>query len=147
MSALPLGASPLLADFREENLIEGFRSSWGQLTEPAEIPLRKLQNEMTRAGQEVEAWLAGLKTSTSAGYELTQVQVLLGMSAQGSIAVVTAGLQASLTLVYNRTVSHPRFPTLASYRYHRPFPIRRAVPQEYGGSSRPKALRKPEARP
>ena len=105
--ALAVGVSSLVPDFPEENLIEGFGDRWRWLMEPAEIPLRRVKNEITRVEQEVDAWLAGLKPTTSTGFDLTQVQVLVGMSAQGSIAVVTAGLQASLTLVYTRRGAHP----------------------------------------
>jgi hypothetical protein len=87
--------------------LEGSASDWlkdqlGRVVKPKKIALDKVQREMTRFQQDMDGLLASVKTRTAGGYELTQVQVMVGVSAQGSIAVVTAGVQASLTLVYSR---------------------------------------------
>jgi hypothetical protein len=65
-----------------------------------QLPVDKIKKEMERVEQEVDALLASLKTATQTGYQLKEVQVLVGISGQGSIGVVSAGVQASLTLVY-----------------------------------------------
>ncbi len=86
-------------EFREEGLVEEVRK---RLFKDKKIPFDKIENELTRVELEIDALLAKLKAKTTAGYELSQVQVMVGVSAQGSIALVTAGVQASLTLVYTR---------------------------------------------
>jgi hypothetical protein len=65
-----------------------------------QLPLDKVKAEMGQVEQEIDQLLAGLK-STAGGYELSQVQVSVGISGQGSIGIVTAGMQASITLVYS----------------------------------------------
>ena len=64
------------------------------------LDLSKVQAELDRVQGEVDDLLGKLATEPKHGFGLSEVQVSVGVSAQGSIAVVTAGVQASLTLVY-----------------------------------------------
>jgi len=65
-----------------------------------QVPLDKVKAEMGQVEQQIDQLLSGLK-STAAGYQLSQIQVAVGISGQGSIGIVTAGMQASITLVYS----------------------------------------------
>ncbi len=66
----------------------------------SQVPLDKVKAEMGEVEQQIDQLLSGLK-STAAGYQLAQIQVSVGISGQGSIGIVTAGMQASITLVYS----------------------------------------------
>ena len=70
------------------------------------LPLDKVQSEIARLDAEVGSFLATITATSVAGYQLNEVQVQVGVSAQGSIGVVTAGVQGSLTLVYARGQAH-----------------------------------------
>ncbi len=67
-----------------------------------EVDLDQIRSELEDVQDQVDSLLAQLGAKPRQGFELSQVQVSVGISAQGSIAVVTAGVQASLTLVYTR---------------------------------------------
>ena len=66
------------------------------------LDLGEAQVQLDRVQSEVDDLLGKLATETKHGFRLSQVQVAVGVSAQGSIGVVTAGVQASLTLIYSR---------------------------------------------
>jgi hypothetical protein len=66
------------------------------------VDLKDAQAELDRVQTEVDDLLGRLATQNKHGFGLSQVQVAVGVSAQGSIGVVTAGVQASLTLIYSR---------------------------------------------
>ncbi len=66
------------------------------------LDLGEAQVQLDRVQSEVDDLLGKLATQTKHGFRLSQVQVAVGVSAQGSIGVVTAGVQASLTLIYSR---------------------------------------------
>jgi hypothetical protein len=66
------------------------------------LELDDVQNQLGRVQGEVDDLLEQLATQAKHGFGLSQVQVKVGISAQGGIGVVTAGVQASLTLVYSR---------------------------------------------
>jgi hypothetical protein len=65
--------------------------------------LTKLRNDLDRVQGEVDALLKDQTDSKVGNLRLNEVQVSLGISAEGSIGVVTAGVTASITLVYART--------------------------------------------
>jgi len=85
-------------ELREQAGFRVFR--W--LAKEQEIDLAKAKGELQRVEGEIDELLGTLAAERKGGYHLSQVQVAVGVSAQGSIAVVTAGVQASLTLVYSR---------------------------------------------
>jgi hypothetical protein len=66
------------------------------------LDLGDVQSQLDGIQGEVDDLLGKLATQAKHGFGLSQVQVAVGISAQGSIGVVTAGVQASLTLVYSR---------------------------------------------
>jgi hypothetical protein len=67
-----------------------------------QLDLQAVQIELDRVQAEVDGLIARLDSKAKHGFHLSEVQVSIGISPQGSIAVVTAGVQASLTLVYSR---------------------------------------------
>ncbi len=69
------------------------------------LDLDDAQAQLDRIQGEVDDLLGQVATQTKHGFGLSEVQVAVGVSAQGSIGVVTAGIQASLTLVYSRAGS------------------------------------------
>ncbi|MGO9297640.1 MAG: hypothetical protein ACLP52_27790 [Streptosporangiaceae bacterium] len=67
------------------------------------LDLGEAQAQLDRVQGEVDDLIGRLATQSKQGFGLSEVQVAVGVSAQGSIGVVTAGVQASLTLVYSRS--------------------------------------------
>lgn len=69
---------------------------------PQSVNLAKLRGDLERIQGEVDALLKNQIGSSVGGMRLNEIQVSLGISAEGSIGVVTAGVTASITLVYAR---------------------------------------------
>jgi hypothetical protein len=67
------------------------------------LNLSAAQAQLDRMQGEIDNLLGRLAARTEDGFGLDQVWVAVGVSAQGSIGVVTAGVQASLTLIYSRS--------------------------------------------
>ena len=67
-----------------------------------DISIEKVKTELARVEAEVDTVLEAVKTKAALGFQLKEVQVGVVISAQGSIGVATAGIQASLTLVYSQ---------------------------------------------
>jgi hypothetical protein len=65
--------------------------------------MQRLAGDMDKVMPEVETLLEGRTERKVAGLALNEVQVMLGISAEGSIGVVTAGMEASITLCYSRS--------------------------------------------
>ncbi len=80
---------------REAGAIEAARSLFGHRKE---VPLEKIQVELARVQGELDGILEKLGDESHHGFALSEVEISLGISAGGSIGVVTAGLTASLTL-------------------------------------------------
>lgn len=66
----------------------------------AQVSLDKVKTELLQLQQQLDQLFSGIKES-EAGYHLSQIQVAVGISGQGSIGIVSAGMQASITLVYS----------------------------------------------
>jgi hypothetical protein len=66
------------------------------------LDLQAVQVELDRVQGEVDGLIARLDSNQRHGFHLSEVQVSIGITAEGRIAVVTAGVEASLTLVYSR---------------------------------------------
>lgn len=69
---------------------------------PKEVDLDKLQDGLQRVQGQIDELLKSVKTSAVAGYRLSSIEVSLGISAEGSIGVATAGVQASMSLSFER---------------------------------------------
>lgn len=69
------------------------------------VGLEKLRGELNDVQNQVDKILQTVNRPDAkpGQMRLTSLQVCLGITAGGSIGVVTAGMQASLTLVYERT--------------------------------------------
>lgn len=69
-----------------------------------EVPLERVQSELARVQAEVDGLLAMIDTSeTHKGFRLAEVTVSLAISGEGSIGVVTAGVEAGISLTFART--------------------------------------------
>lgn len=67
------------------------------------IDLGKVRGELEDVQGQVDQLLAGIYDRTVGSMHLAQVQVSLTVTAEGSIGIATAGVQASIALVYERT--------------------------------------------
>lgn len=72
---------------------------------PKKVDLDELQKALEKAQDEVAALLGALKHPSVGGFHLSSVDVELSVSAEGSIGIVTAGAEASITLSFER--EHP----------------------------------------
>src|SRR4051812_37809238 len=63
-----------------------------------EVPLEKIEAELTRVQGEIDGVLAKVERQSRQGFSLSEVEISLGVSAEGSIGVVTAGIDAGITL-------------------------------------------------
>jgi hypothetical protein len=69
---------------------------------PKDVPLDTLKKSLERTQAEIDELLAGVRQSTVAGYRLSSIEVSLAISAEGSIGVATAGVEASIALSFDR---------------------------------------------
>ena len=69
---------------------------------PKEVPLDTLKKSLESTQAEIDELLAGVRQSTVAGYRLNSIEVSLAISAEGSIGVATAGVEASIALSFER---------------------------------------------
>jgi hypothetical protein len=77
-----------------------------RLHRPKDVDLNKLQEGLDQMQGQIDALLQGVKTSTVAGFRLNSIEISLAISAGGSIGVATAGVEASMSLSFQR-VSAP----------------------------------------
>ncbi len=82
-------------EIREAGLIAAVKSLTAGRKD---VPLEKIDAELTRVQGEIGAVLAKIDKDTRHGFSLSEVEISLGMSAGGSIGVVTAGIEAGITL-------------------------------------------------
>jgi predicted Zn-dependent protease len=66
---------------------------------PKKVELSKLTDRMADVQDEVDKLLSNLKRP-KAGYRLSEVQVSLAISGNGSIGVATVGAEASIALTF-----------------------------------------------
>jgi hypothetical protein len=87
----------------DQSHYERFGSFLGRgILKHQDIPIDKIKTELARVDDEVDSVIEAVRTKAAAGFQLKEVQVGVVISAQGSIGVATAGIQASLTLVYSQ---------------------------------------------
>jgi hypothetical protein len=67
-----------------------------------EIALNKIHSELDRVQAELDDVLASIDTQPKHGFRLTEVEVSLGISGEGSIGVVSAGVEAGITLTFSK---------------------------------------------
>ena len=86
-------------EYQERGLLGWVRS---KVLRTEDIPIAAAQEQLARIDSEVNTLLTSTTPSTVGGFHLKEVQVGVIISAQGSIGIATAGIQASLTLVYGK---------------------------------------------
>jgi hypothetical protein len=67
-----------------------------------EVDLNRLREGLERVQAQVDQLLGGVNKSSVAGFRLSSVEVSLAISAEGSIGVATAGVEASMSLSFDR---------------------------------------------
>lgn len=92
-------------DFEVDSEPFGFSMPWTGKVATAGVPLSQMGSELQKVQEEIEALTATLRPSLGKGFSLDEIQIGVGVSAQGGIAIVSAGVQASLTLLYSRRKS------------------------------------------
>jgi len=73
------------------------------LREQKDVDLTKLENGLERVQGQVDDLLGKVKDTNPQGFRLKSVEVSLAISAEGSIGVATAGVEASLALSFERS--------------------------------------------
>ncbi len=67
-----------------------------------EVPLDKIHSELERVQAQLDDILSNIDTQPKHGFRLTEVEISLGISAEGSIGVVSAGVEAGITLTFSK---------------------------------------------
>jgi hypothetical protein len=65
-----------------------------------EVPLEKINSELDRVQAELDEVLSKIDAEPKHGFRLTEVEFSLGISAEGTIGVVSAGIEAGITLKF-----------------------------------------------
>jgi hypothetical protein len=102
---LIVASEPETSGESDEAVAQGVREQLARLRifhRPKEVELDKLQDGLRRVQGQLDQLLTGVNRSTVAGFRLTTVEVSLAISAEGSIGVATAGVEASMSLSFER---------------------------------------------
>ena len=89
-----------LEDFEEQAIPAPIRRLFSH--KPKDVDLGPLKTGLEQAQGQIDALLQDMTDSTVAGFRLGSVEVSLAISAGGSIGVVTAGVEASMSLTFER---------------------------------------------
>jgi hypothetical protein len=65
-----------------------------------EVDLAAVAADLERTQKEIDALLGKIKVHGSGGFRLMEVEVSLAISAEGSIGVATAGVEAGIALTF-----------------------------------------------
>jgi hypothetical protein len=87
------------AELREAGLISAAKSL---VAGRKDVSLHKVESELVRVQGEIDDLLAKVETAPRHGFKLSEVEISLGLSAGGSIGIVTAGVEAGVTLHFAR---------------------------------------------
>ena len=69
---------------------------------PKDVDLSKLKEGLQRVQKQIDGLLAQVNQPSAAGFKLQSVEVALAITAEGSIGVATAGVEASVALTFER---------------------------------------------
>jgi len=94
-----VAAQPDAGSYQEEGLGTWLRRAF---VKEKTVDLAKVQQDLDKVQAQVDGLLATVDTTDRSGFALSAVQVSLGMSAEGSIGVVTAGVEVTIALTYER---------------------------------------------
>lgn len=67
-----------------------------------QVDLAKVKGDLDRVQGQIDSLLSDLKAKDTERFRLAQVEVSLAVSAEGSIGVATAGVQAGIALTFSR---------------------------------------------
>jgi hypothetical protein len=90
-----------IADAAEVREAGGWDSVKGFFVGRKEVPLEKIHGELDRVQAELDDVLSKIDTQPKQGFHLSEVAISLGISAEGSIGVVSAGVEAGITLTFS----------------------------------------------
>jgi hypothetical protein len=68
------------------------------------VDLSRIKDDLAKVQAQAEKLLASLSMREIGGMQLEEVQLSLGVTAEGSIGVVTAGVEAAIALTYRQAV-------------------------------------------
>lgn len=95
------------ANIEDEIEIRGAGHRWqaagNLLVGPQEVSLEKIHSELDRVQSELDDVLSKIDSQPKHGFQLSEVTISLGISAGGSIGVVSAGVQAGITLTFSKS--------------------------------------------
>ena len=94
--------SPEATPLRPGETSEHAGGFFRRMIKPHNLDVTGMQEQLNGVQTQVDQLLVDLAKQTKSGFHLKEVEVMIGISGQGSIGVVTAGVQASLTLIYSR---------------------------------------------
>ena len=80
----------------------GWQTLKGLFVGRKEVPLDKINSELDRVQAELDDVLSKIDTQPKHGFQLSEVAIALGISAEGTIGVVSAGAQAGITLTFSK---------------------------------------------
>jgi hypothetical protein len=83
----------------EQGLIGWVRK---KVTAKRDVNLLDVKDELDRVEGQLETLLAGVSDTETAGFRLSEVEVGLSVTAEGSIGIATVGGEVSLTLRFCR---------------------------------------------
>jgi hypothetical protein len=99
-AAPPGEDQPKPEDFEEQAVPAVVRRLFSHKSK--DVDLGPLKTGLDQVQGQIDALLEDINHSTVAGFRLNSVEVSLGISAGGSIGVVTAGVAASMSLTFER---------------------------------------------
>ncbi|MGA7088948.1 MAG: hypothetical protein WB116_11865 [Candidatus Dormiibacterota bacterium] len=89
------------ADFNKEAAQDVFHvDALAPVATVQKIGFEKIESELARIGAELDRLLAAVPRP-SGSYQLSSVQLSLGITANGGIGIVSAGVQAGLSLTFS----------------------------------------------
>jgi hypothetical protein len=95
------------SDIEDEIEIRGAGQRWqaagNLLVGRKDVSLEKIHSELDRVQGELDDVLSKIDSQPKHGFRLSEVAISLGISAEGSIGVVSAGVQAGITLTFSKS--------------------------------------------
>ncbi len=67
-----------------------------------DVSLVKVEGELDRVQPQIDAILSKIDSGPRNGYKLSEIEVSLSISAEGSIGIVTAGAEVGIALTFTK---------------------------------------------
>ncbi len=92
-------SEPPEAGIREAGPIQAIKSLF---VGKEDVPIQRIHTELARVQSEVDDVLSKIDQEVRHGFQLSEVEVSLGISASGTIGFVSAGVEAGISLTFSR---------------------------------------------